>query len=297
MILAVTGGTGFVGGHLLARVAAAGHRVRALTRRPQPPRAGIEWVEGALDRPDSLAHLARGADAVVHVAGSVNAPDAAGFDAANVRGTENLLAALAPGQRLVHVSSLAAREPHLSDYGRSKLGAERAVEASAAAWTIVRPPAVYGPGDLELLEVFRAAARVGVVPLPPRGRASLVHADDLARLLVVLAERPGDGRIVEPDDGAPLTHPELARAIGRAVGRRVLPLPLPGALLRAGAALDRRLRGPAARLTPDRVGYLLHPDWISDPARAVPPGLWRPRIAAAAGLAETARWYRAARLL
>jgi len=297
VILAITGATGFVGGHLLDRAEAAGHAVRALTRRPQPPRTGVTWIQGSLETPDALAELTRGADALVHAAAAVNAPDAASFEDANVRGTAALVSALAPGQRLVHVSSLAAREPELSEYGRSKAGAEQVVQASAAAWTIVRPPAVYGPGDLELLEVFRAAARTRIVPLPPHGRASMLHARDLAELLLRLAGMPGHPLVLEPDDGMPLSHPGLARAVGRALGLRVLPLPLPGALLRAGAALDRRLRGAGAKLTPDRVGYLLHPDWVSDPARGVPPDLWQARIDQRSGFAETARWYRAQRLL
>jgi len=297
VILAVTGATGFVGGHLLDRAVAGGHAVRALTRRPQPPRAGIAWVSGSLEAPEALAELVRGADAVIHAAAAVNAPDAAGFADANVRGTEAVLAALSPGQRLVHVSSLAAREPALSDYGRSKAGAEQAVSASQTGWTIVRPPAVYGPGDLEMLEIFRAAARARIVPLPPRGRASMLHARDLATLLIRLCERPGDSRLLEPDDGRPLTHPELARSVGRAIGHRVLPLPLPATLLRAGARLDRRFRVFGGKLTLDRVGYLLHPDWVSDPARAVPADLWHPAIDQAIGLAQTAEWYRARRLL
>jgi nucleoside-diphosphate-sugar epimerase len=295
--LAITGATGFVGGHLLDRAQAEGHEVRALTRRPQPPRPGVTWISGSLETPDALAELVRGADAVVHAAAAVNAPDAAGFEDANVRGTASLLAALAPGQRLVHVSSLAAREPALSNYGRSKAGAEAAVAASAAGWTIVRPPAVYGPGDLEMLEIFRAAARARIIPLPPRGRASMLHARDLADLLLRLCGGASDSRILEPDDGHPLSHPELARAVGRALGHRVLPLPVSAALLRAGARLDRRLRLFGGKLTMDRVGYLLHPDWVSAPARAVPESFWRPSIDQATGLAETAEWYRAHRLL
>ena len=89
--LAVTGGTGFVGGHLIRAARAAGYEVRALTRGWRPPEDGIDWVEGALDRPDSLAKLCAGADAVVHVAGLINAPDRAGFEAVNVGGTAAMI--------------------------------------------------------------------------------------------------------------------------------------------------------------------------------------------------------------
>src|SRR3546814_936465 len=85
--LAITGATGFVGQHLVERASARGFAVRALTRRPQPDRVGIHWVEGALDRPESLGRLTEGADAVIHVAGIINARTASEFSACNVDGT------------------------------------------------------------------------------------------------------------------------------------------------------------------------------------------------------------------
>lgn len=295
MIVALTGATGFVGGATLERLLSAGHHVRALVRRAQPPREDVTWIDGDLARPGALAD---GADAVVHVAGAVNAPDRAGFGAGNVEGTRAVLdAARAAGvRRFVHVSSLAAREPGLSIYGWSKGEAERLVEASGLDWTIVRPPGVYGPGDLDQRDLFRAA-RWGVVPLPPRGRLSIIHVDDLARLLIALID-DGPATILEPEqpDG-PLSHAGYARAIGRAVGRRVLPLPLPRAVLMVAARADRFARGRKARLTADRVGYMVHPDWTADPAKGPPPALWTPAIGMAAGLAGTAAWYRASGLL
>lgn len=299
-VLAITGATGFVGGRTLALALEAGHSVCALTRRPQPPQAGITWVQGALDTPEALADLMRGADAVIHIAGVVNAPTPEGFTRGNIDGTRAVLAAAeAAGlRRFVHVSSLAARKPGLSQYGRSKAGAEDAVRASPLAWTMVRPPAVYGPGDLEMLELFRAA-RLGVLPMPPAGRLSLIHVDDLARLLLALAGQDTGRTIYEPDDGTPgaWTHTGFARAIGTAVGRRVLPLSLPAGVLRLGARLDRLARRDKAKLTPDRAAYMAHPDWTSSPDARPPEALWRPRIATADGLAATAAWYRANRLL
>ncbi|MBB3911591.1 NAD-dependent epimerase/dehydratase family protein [Sphingomonas desiccabilis] len=299
-VLAFTGATGFVGRRTLALAREAGHSVRALTRRPQPPQAGVTWVAGALDTPDALAELAIGADAVIHVAGVVNAPTPDGFTRGNVDGTCAILSATqAAGiRRFVHVSSLAAREPGLSLYGRSKAGAEDAVRASPLAWTMVRPPAVYGPGDLEMLELFRAA-RWGVVPMPPAGRLSLIHVDDLARLLLALAGEDPGRTVYEPDDGTPgaWTHAGFARAIGTAVGRRVVPLSVPASVLRLSARLDRLARGPKAKLTPDRAAYMAHPDWTASSDARPPEALWRPRIATADGLAATAAWYRANRLL
>lgn len=295
MILALTGGTGFVGRRTIDRALSAGHHVRALTRRPQPERAGLVWITGALDDPPALARLVDGADAVIHIAGVVNATDRAGFVAGNIDGTRAIVTAAAD-KRFVHVSSLSAREPQLSHYGWSKREAERVVEASDTDWTIVRPTGVYGPGDTELRDMFRLAKR-GLAFLPPPGKVALIHVDDLARLLVTLSERPGDRATYEIDDGFVLTHADLAHAIGAAVGQRVLPMHLPAPLLHLGAKLDRTFRGQNAKLTPDRVGYLCHPDWTANANRRPSPDLWTPAIPTAQGLAETAAWYRAQRLL
>lgn len=289
MILALTGGTGFVGRATIETALAAGHQIRALTRRPQPDRAGMTWISGALDDAASLAALVDGADAVIHIAGVVNAPDRAGFVAGNVDGTRAVIAAAGP-RRFVHVSSLSAREPDLSVYGWSKREAERIVAESGSDWTIVRPTGVYGPGDTELRDMFRLA-RFGLAFLPPPGRVSLIHVEDLARLLVTLAQRPGACETFEVDDGKAMTHADLAAAIGRAVGRRVLPMHLPKPLMRAGARLDRMARGEGAKLTLDRVDYLSHPDWAAAAELRPPAALWSPAIPLEQGLAQTARSY------
>ncbi len=299
MILAITGGTGFVGKRLIDRALGLGHRVRALTRRPQAAREGVEWIAGALDTPDALRDIATGADAVIHVAGVVNAPDKAGFVAGNVTGTQALVAAAkaASVPRFVHVSSLSAREPALSTYGWSKAEGEAAVRAAIPDAAVVRPPAIYGPGDMEMLELFRLAKK-GVVPLPPPGRFSTLHVDDLADLLLALAASDAGG-VFEADDEAPMgwSHVDFARALGRAVGRRVVPLSTPRPILMLSARVARALQGDRARLTPDRAAYFCHPDWVVRADRRPPPALWRPRIATEPGLAATAEWYRAAGLL
>ncbi len=295
MTIAVTGVTGFVGQALLDR---ADGKVCALTRREQPVRSGVSWVAGDLANKAALKRLVKGAEAVIHVAGVVNAADAAGFEAGNVIGTLNVIeAAKAAGvPRIIHVSSLSAREPELSAYGASKARAEKLVMASGLDWTIVRPPAIYGPRDTEMFELFRLA-RWGLMPMPPsEGRASLIHVDDLARLLLALVpgSEPVSHQIFEPDDGKPggWSHYELARAIGWAMRRRPWVIHLSRASLERAAKADRMLRGTKAKLTLDRVGYMAHPDWVASEGAKPPPALWKPHIATRDGLKATAEWYR-----
>jgi len=294
--LALTGATGFVGGRLLRLATAAGHQVRALARRPQEDVRGVEWIDGALDRRERLQHLVSDCDAVIHVAGVLKARTRAEFDDGNVTGTLNMLAAATAGgvHHFVHVSSLAAREPTLSLYGASKARAERIVMDSGLDWAIVRPPAVYGPGDAEMLDLFKAA-RSGFVPLPPGGRLSIIHVDDLARLLLALADPQAPHRaLYEPDDGQPngYSHKQFARAIGAAVERRPLSFSIPAPLLKLSARVDQLVRGKAAKLTSDRAAYFCHPDWAVDPSKRPPVDLWSPRIGAESGLGGTADWYR-----
>lgn len=299
-VLAITGGTGFVGSRLIALATEAGHHVRALTRREQAEREHITWIRGDLQDKAALARLAQGADAVIHVAGVVNAPDRAGFAAGNVEGTANMLAAAeaAAVERFVHVSSLAAREPGLSDYGWSKAEGDRLVEASPLDWSIVRPPAIYGPGDMEMLELFKLAKK-GLALLPPGGRISVIEVGDLGRLLLALAVSDRCRLTLDADDGVATgwSHKDFAHAIGSATGKRVAAFALPRPLLMAGAHLDRLVRGKGAKLTPDRVAYFCHQDWVIDPARRPPANLWQPQVPTEEGLAATAAWYRQQGLL
>ncbi len=297
MKLAITGATGFVGQAVLDQVESEFHIARALTRQPQEARRGVQWEPGTLSDKDSLEKLVAGAQAVIHIAGLTNTPDLAQFEIANVEGTQNVLEAAvnASVKRFIFVSSLSAREPKLSSYGASKAAAEELVQASGLDWTIVRPPAVYGPRDNDMLDLFKAA-EFGVVPLPPKGATSIIHVDDLARLLIALCEAGGDTKrkVYEPDDGREggWSHKELGQAIGEATGRgTTLSLNLPSDVLRLAAAADKWLRGDKAKLTADRVGYMLHPNWVVRSSHKVPESIWQPRISGEEGLKQTAEWY------
>lgn len=293
--LALTGGTGFVGQHLLEMAIATGYDVRALTRGWKPPEDEIHWVNGALDRRDSLLKLVDGADAVVHIAGLISGSKEA-FEAVNVTGTAAIIDAArkAGVRRFVHISSLAAREPELSDYGWSKSRSERLVASSGLDWTIIRPPAVYGPGDRETLELFKWARR-GFVALPPKGHFSIIHVEDLCRLILAVIDEPEThAETYEPDDGTQngWGHRHFARTLGRIFGKRTATLPLPRPVLHCVSRVDRLVRRDKAKLTADRVRYFCHPDWVVTAERRPPEALWRPEISTPGGLRSTAAWYR-----
>ncbi|MDC0886596.1 NAD(P)-dependent oxidoreductase [Altererythrobacter sp.] len=298
MTVAITGGTGFVGQALIDLSEQRGLKLRSLARTLPDEKRGMDWVQGDLANKAALAKLVDGADAVIHIAGQVRARNTDDFEAANVDGTLGMIEAALDARvpRFVFVSSLAAREPALSRYGASKLRAERLVMASGLDWTIIRPPAVYGPRDGEMLDLFEMAT-MGVVPMPKQGHTSMIHVGDLARLL--LASLPSSDEttsmIFEPDDGkiGGWEHREMALAIGAAMGKRPLVPRLSRGLLSFAARMDGLLRGGGAKLTPDRVGYMCHPDWVSSETAKPPTDLWVPRIPTQSGLKATAKWYKA----
>jgi len=295
-VIAVTGGTGFVGTHLLRMATDAGNHVRALARKEQPDDEKVEWIPGALNDQASLDRLAQTADAIIHIAGAIRAPNRSGFAAPNIEGTRNVIEAArkAGVRRFIHISSLTAREPEVSDYGWSKAESEKIVQGSGLDWTIIRPPAVYGPGDRETLELFGMATHRFVI-LPPTGRTSLIHVEDLCRLMLASIEAPAAiGAVYEPDDGTSngLSHVAFGKALGRAVDRSVKTLSVPAPIIRLGARIDRLFRKENAKLTPDRARYFCHPDWVVNPDLMPPAHIWAPSIPYETGLTETATWYR-----
>jgi nucleoside-diphosphate-sugar epimerase len=297
--VALTGATGFVGARVLDHLLARGLDVAALARRPQPERPGVRWVAGDLDDRRALAALIDGVDAVVHIAGLIKARREGHFFDVNAAGTARLLDVLGDRPvRLIHLSSLAARQPALSAYAASKAAAERLVEGSAADWTVLRPPAVYGPGDRETLAFFKAARRRRpVLPGGPHHRTSLVHVSDLAdavhfALLTPVLSR----RVAEVHDGAldGYAFPEvLAMIAGRDGWHR--PLFAPAAALRSlgGASwFLALLTGGVPMLTPGKARELSFPDWVCRDRTMAEAG-WNAAIPAPRGLAETRAWYEA----
>lgn len=302
--LALTGATGFIGMTLLSRLTEAGWQIRALYRpkkgRVPPVIPGVEWVAGSLDDEATLDKLMAGVDAVIHCAGAVRGASQADFDRVNEEGALRVALAAA---RQVHVprflliSSLAAREPDLSHYAGSKWRGECAVKAASdkLRWTVLRPPAVFGPGDRELLPLFRSMAS-GFAPLPAgaKGRFSMIYVDDLvAAVGHWLAGDAGEGRTWELHDGRELGYDwdTVLDISGRVLrdGAKVHRVPIPVSFLRAAAYTNlaaSRLLGYAPMLTPGKVREITHPDWVCDNREITQAMSWKPRYELERGLAS-----------
>jgi dihydroflavonol-4-reductase len=315
----VTGGTGFVGIHVVAALRARGHAVVCLVRDPRKAAtvfdgAPPDCVAGDLANDDALRRGCADADAVVHLAGLTSAKSRTELFAANADGTRALVeSAGAPGarvRRFVYVSSLAAagpvtngviphgsEEPHpVSDYGRSKLAGETPVRALAIDWAIVRPPAVYGPWDREFLRLFAIAKR-GIAPMFGDGsqRLSLVFAPDLADAIVACVERPPPRGVYYPTHGEQTTQRALLERIGEALATRVRVLRLPRAVVRPLGWISEnaaRLAGRSTLLSTDKAHELLAGAWLCSPAALEAATGWRAATDLTSGLRQTATWYR-----
>jgi 2-alkyl-3-oxoalkanoate reductase len=315
----VTGATGFVGSHLAEALRRRGDEVTALARSAGKAAAlaplGVRVVPGDLHDPTALQRAVEGQDLVYHVAGVVAARCEADFIAANRDGTRNLLEAAerAGTARVVFVSSMAAAGPTthghplrgdelprpVTAYGRSKLAAEQVVAASPLAWSIVRPPLVYGPRDQEVLKVFRLA-RFGIAPVLGDGTQELsaVHGADLAEALIAVGtSATALRRTYYPCHPEVFTGAEMARAVGRAMGRSPAVIRVPARIGRGVLMLTEaaaRLAGQTTILTADKANEFFQPAWTGDPEPLTQDTGWRAARDLRTGLEETYRWYRTA---
>ena len=316
----VTGATGFVGSHLVARLCREGVRVACLVRRT----SRLEWLEGlpvetrvgALEEPDSVAEAVADADYVFHVAGTTRARSEAAYMAANAANTRRLVEAVersgARLRRLVYVGSLAAAGPTptaepldesaeprpLAGYGASKLAGERAVLEAAGRLPVcvVRPPAVYGPRDANFLPLFRTAQRFHLAPAigSRRKEVSLVHVADLAECLWLAATAEAAvGQTYFVGSGT-YFWPEIVAALGRALGVRVRSLRVPALLARLIGELGElkwTLTGKPQIICRRKVRDLLEPHWTCSWAKAERELGYRAGVSLEEGMRQTAEWY------
>ena len=319
MRVAVTGASGFIGAHLAAALAARGDRVRCLLR-PASDRsglpAGVEPVVAAgLGDGAALERLVRGCDAVVHLAGLTRSWTPRELYRVNRDGTAALCAAVARAhpavRQLILVSSQAAAGPSrpgrprreddppapVTAYGRSKLAAERVRHRyPELPITVIRPPAVYGPGDRDIFAYFRLV-RAGLRPeLVPSGRLSMVYVGNLVDALLLALERPQHAghRVYHVADRGVVTMGVVAQWIAAAYGRPTWRLPVPQAALAVAglplAAAGRLLRRDLL-LSRDKLREIAQPAWVFATRRIQAELGYRPRVSTRDGVRHTAQWY------
>jgi nucleoside-diphosphate-sugar epimerase len=325
----VTGATGFVGSHLVEALLDRGAEVACLVRDPAKsarlfPTLAPQTVIGDLSNERALRDGMEGADVIFHLAGITAARSPEEFFAVNDRATRRVLdcaTRAAPGlDRFVYVSSLAAAGPTVrgralteadparpvSAYGAAKLAAENAVREGALPWTVLRPPAVYGPRDVELLRLFKFA-RWGIAPVFGDGRQELtaIHVRDLVEAMqaVVAATGAAGGtyfathaEVVTAETLVRQIHSAVRAAVGKPDDEGGAPwvLRLPHWATRAFLTVSgtaARLTGRATVLSPDKGDELLAESWSCSPAALERDTGWRASTPYAEGLAETARWY------
>jgi nucleoside-diphosphate-sugar epimerase len=302
----VTGATGFIGRALCQRLLAQGFAVKALVRKPELAvdlqQAGVELVNGSLSDIQSLQQLVSNSHAIIHCAGAVRGGCQQDFDRVNVDGLRLLIQALQthnPAARLLVLSSLAASQAQLSFYGTSKFRGEQLLQQHAGelAWTILRPPAVYGPGDKELQPLFKLAAKgLLLVPGAIDSRISIIHVDDLVSAMLAWlqsAETPAE--IFTIDDGHTdgYNWREIAAQVTAITRRRVRLLAIPAFVLDTFARCNRglaRLIGYAPMLTPEKLRELRHPNWVCGKEAFSQRFGWQPQLDLQQGLEQTPGW-------
>lgn len=297
MRIAMTGATGFVGNSSLQAILAAGHSVSALVRKPQVHDFGnsVDVTAGDLSDDNALAKWASEADCIVHVAGAIAAPSESEFFKVNFLGTRRVfaVAAAAGVKRMIYISSLTARMPSISPYAASKRAAEDWLldNAGDMELIIIRPCAVYGPGDKATLPLLAALQKqVAIIPGRATSRFSLIHVSDLAKIIcdAVTSQQTG---IFEVDDLAGgHSWAELARVSAEHVGLPKIVTYLPQSMAHIIAALAEiwaGMRGRTSMITRAKMRELYHDDWVvrgenwpRENFKALP-----------VGLPETIDWY------
>lgn len=302
--IALTGATGFIGTNLLNQLSQAGWHVRALYRpkkgRVPPTIPNVQWVAGDIHNQETIKTLVTETYAVIHCAGVVRGASREDFDYVNEEGVRRVASAAshAGTARFLLISSLAARMPDLSYYAGSKQRGEAAIKdaANKMRWTILRPPAVYGPGDRELLPLFQSMAK-GFAPLPANanGRFSMIYVDDLAAAMVQwLAADAGDSNTFELDDGRVDGYDwdavlEIGGKVLRDNAGKIRRVPIPITLLKiiaqANLGVSQVLKY-APMLTPGKVREITHSDWVCNNNQITQVIGWQPVFSFERGLAN-----------
>ena len=301
--IVITGATGFIGSVLAKRLRSPEWHIRALVRSAsyykRPKDIAAEWITGDLENVESLEQLVAGADAIVHCAGAVRGAVQGDFDRVNIDGVAQLVKVAAkqnPTPRFLLISSLAAREPQLSYYAASKLKGEEALATYSGDmfWGILRPPAVYGPGDREMRPLFQWMFR-GIAPLigSDKNRVSLLYVEDLVKAIVCwLDNSKHSQRFYELHDGHQngYSWQEIIDTVERLRGKSIFKASIPVSLVNMLASVNLMLAhvfSGSPILTPGKVRELTHANWVADNNLLSSETGWVPHVSLEEGLRQT----------
>lgn len=287
----ITGATGFIGRRLVATLLEQGFSVRVMVRPDKKTDSRVpeacEQIPVGLTDVDKLSDIVADSGAVIYCAGSVRGRNPADFAVANIQGVKAMLDALervAETPHMLLLSSLAASRPQLSDYAHSKYQGEQLLQGKPLLpWTILRPPAVYGPGDREMLPVLKMIRRGLLAHAGPRDQhLSLLHVDDLANAVVswLSVSQQCSNKTYAIDDGTSGGYdwPAIGEAVSDGKPRM---LKLPRLLLDITARtnlLTSMLLGYAPMLTPGKVRELVQADWLCDNSDFTEVSGWKPQL-------------------
>lgn len=302
--VALTGGTGFIGRHVVSALLQEGWRVKALTRQPRalPDDNALLQVEGVLEDLSALRSLVSDADAVIHAGGKIAARNRHEFESVNVTGTENLIRAATEQPtppRVVFLSTIAAREPQLSSYAATKREGENRLRALGGAlpWCILRPPVVYGPGDRQTLKLFRQFTNGYALELSSGGRFSMIYVDDLvSAVLYLLQDSAGKSAVFELDDG----HPEgycwndVVLEAGRKLECQIRNFEVPKFiqhLIAAGSSAASMVTQRPPLLSRGKINEFAHADWVAKHNLLNNVSDWQAFVNLSEGISRTIDWY------
>lgn len=305
MRVAITGASGFVGKLLVSRLCADGIKVTALENKtPLTPHDNLKIIQGSLTDGRALPALVAEADVVVHCGGLVAARKAEEFYRINTQATDALIKAceVAGVKRFLYISSLAAREPHLSDYALSKRQAEALLGTEVHfKWDILRPPAIYGPEDRQIFKIIKDLnGGLGVIPKDEDARLSVIYRDDIVSAIIawIKSDQAGQGRIYELDDGYEGGYGwrDLMNGATKALGNSPFILCAPKFLLSTVAMmceLYAYCRKAVPYVSRDKISEMYHPDWRATGNFDFSESYgWQPEVILEKGMQDTVAWYR-----
>ena len=317
----ITGATGFIGSHLTEALLKKGYSVRCLIRKTSDTKwlepHSVELVYGDCIDIDSLKEAVKDCQYVFHLAGLTKACREEEYFCINVQGTENIIKAILSSatnlRRFVLLSSQAAAGPSyngepiteetpprpVSHYGRSKLAAEEVVlsVSDKIPFTIIRPPAVYGPRDRDFYLFFKLIKR-GIFPYWGKTRYSLVYIDDLVNGIILSAENKiAEGKIYFITDMKEHTNEEIAFSIAKIFNKNLTKVRIPWAVMPFLASLGERITRGKSIFNRDKIRELRYRCWLCDSSKAAEELGYSPHVSLQQGMKWTADWYKINRWL